>query len=76
MTVSELSDLGALELRLAELEGREAAIEHSLAPLLERQRAAPDSVVQCEVAALRKAHLETRRELNTIRARLVPLPAR
>ena len=76
MPVSELTDLRSLELRLAELESREGEIERGLAPLLGRQRGAPDGGAEHEVAALRRAHLEVRRELNTIRARLVPIPAR
>ncbi len=73
MAVSELSDLGALELRLVELEDREADIEGGLAQLLARNGRFRDDAMEERIAGLRKDHLEVRRELNTIRARLVPI---
>jgi hypothetical protein len=76
MPVSELSDPGSLALRLVELENREADIERGLAPLLGRQSGAIDGATVREIVGLRRAHLDVRRELNTIRARLVQLPSR
>jgi len=76
MAVSELSDLGSLELRLVELEHREAEIEGGLARLLAQNGRFPAAVTEQRIAGLRRDHLEVRRELNTVRARLVPIPAR
>ena len=76
MAISELIDLDSLELRLVELERRESDIERSLAPLLVRDGRVPDGDTERQIARLRKDHLEVRRELNTIRARLVPVRPR
>jgi hypothetical protein len=73
MAVSELSDVASLQLLLVELERREADIERGLAPLLVRNGRSPDETTERQIAALRKDHLEVRRELNAIRARLVPV---
>ena len=76
MAVSELFDLESLEFRLIELERREAEIERGLAPLLVRNGRFPDDATEREIAGLRKDHLQVRRELNTIRALLVPVRPR
>ena len=76
MAVSELFALDSLALRLVELERREADIERSLAPLLVRNGRIPDGDTERQIAGLRNDHLDVRRELNTIRARLVPVRPR
>ncbi len=73
MSVSELHDADALAFRLVELERREAEVEGRLAALLETHGPSPDELAERLIAALRRDHLEIRRELNTVRARLVPL---
>ena len=59
--------------RIEELEAVEAGIEGDLAKLLERQRRRPDDTIVEQIAALQQEHLATRRELNDLRARQVPL---
>jgi hypothetical protein len=76
MAISELIDLDSLALQLAELERREAEIERSLASLLVRNGRVPDGDTERQIAGLQKDHLEVRRELNTVRARLVPVRPR
>ncbi len=73
MAVSELRDAAALGRRLAELEAREAVVEHRLSELLTAHDHSPGEVTGRRIAELRSEHLGIRRELNTIRARLVPL---
>ena len=73
MAVSELRDPDALAFRLVELEEREAQVERRLARLLETQGRAEDDETERQIAGLRKEHLELRRQLNTVRARLVPI---
>ena len=73
MAVSELRDPDALAFRLVELEEREAQVERRLARLLETQGRVADDVTERQIAGLRKEHLELRRQLNTVRARLVPI---
>ncbi|MGZ4403816.1 MAG: hypothetical protein ACXVRI_13345 [Gaiellaceae bacterium] len=73
MAVSELRDPDALAFRLVELEEQEAQVERRLARLLETQGRADDDGTERQIAGLRKEHLELRRQLNTVRARLVPI---
>ncbi len=73
MAASELSDADAVALRLLELEDREADVEHRLSELLTAHEHSPDEVTERQIAELRSEHLGIRRELNTVRARLVPL---
>ncbi len=73
MAVSELRDTEVLAFRLVELEEREALIERNLATLLETDGRLRDDAGERQIAGLRNEHLEVRRELNTVRARLVPI---
>ena len=73
MAVSELRDPDTLAFRLGVLEEREAEVERRLVALLEADGHVRDDVAEGELAGLQKEHLELRRELNTVRARLVPL---
>ena len=73
MAVTQLRDADTLAVRLAELEQQETGIERRLASLLDTQGRSPDDAAERQIAALRKEHLELRRELNTVRARLVPI---
>jgi predicted nucleic acid-binding Zn-ribbon protein len=68
-----MTDLEELVGRLEQLEDREAELECQLTKLLGRQRGLPGDAVPHQIAVLQRDHLDTRRELNTIRARLVPV---
>ena len=73
MATHKLPDFDALAVRLIELERQEAEIERHLERLLDRQGQFPNELTARRIAELQTTHLETRREMNTVRARLVPI---
>jgi hypothetical protein len=73
MAVHDLPDFDALAVRVVELEDQEAEIERRLVKLMDRHGQYPNEVTERQIGDLQKQHLETRRELNTVRAQLVPI---
>jgi hypothetical protein len=73
MAVHKLPDIDSLAVRVIELEDQEAEIERRLVKLMDRHSQYPNEVTERQIADLQKQHLETRRELNTVRAQLVPI---
>ncbi len=73
MAVHKLPDFDALAVRVIELEDQEAEIERRLVKLMDRHGQYPNEVTERQISELQRQHLETRRELNTVRAQLVPI---
>ena len=73
MATHELPDFDELAVRLVQLEREEGSIEQRLSRLMDRNGQFPNEVTARQIGDLQKQHLETRRELNTVRARLVPI---
>jgi predicted nucleic acid-binding Zn-ribbon protein len=68
-----LPDLDELALELVQLEHREPELERRLIKLQDRYATCPSELTERQIAALQHEHLEMRRRMNTIRAKLLPI---
>jgi predicted nucleic acid-binding Zn-ribbon protein len=73
VAADRLPDLDALALELVQLEHREAHVERQLVRLQDRHATFPSEMTERQLASLQREHLEMRREMNTIRAKLLPI---
>ena len=73
MAAHELPDYDDLALQLIQLERKEAEIERRLIRLQDRHGQFPNELTKRQFDELNTEHLRVRREINTIRARLVPI---
>ncbi len=73
MAAHELPDLDQLARRLVVLERLEDDVVRQLDRLLDRQGQFPSELTARRITETQTKHLELRREMNTIRARLLPI---
>ncbi len=73
MAADELPNFDELTVRVIELEHQEGEIERRLAKLQDRHGQFPNEVTERQITELHTQHLAVRREVNTIRARLLPI---